>query len=287
MPLRPSYSQGLSRADRGTSDSAGPAVNAGSLRAKLGYRRRRVLASSGGLFVAASLGAGAMIFPERAEQLWQARDWFAPSVVWSLLGYKSAPSAKALEADNRGVEFASAEPRQGTVAPELEAAVMQTMSVSPLTTSSINILREKMKQSALVNEDPADQVFPIAPPSAETAAPAKVAAVAPAMEPSKTETRSDAEPSYVLLPEVTETLGRARALVDRGDIAGARLLLEHAAAKKDPRALLALGETYDPAMLSHWRARGIKGDLTKARELYEKAAETGFAEARARVLAFR
>ena len=50
---------------------------------------------------------------------------------------------------------------------------------------------------------------------------------------------------------------------------------------------MALGETYDPAMLARWGARGIKGDPARARALYEKAAETGSAEARARMLALR
>ncbi|HEX2724964.1 MAG TPA: hypothetical protein VHN20_03990, partial [Beijerinckiaceae bacterium] len=60
--------------------------------------------------------------------------------------------------------------------------------------------------------------------------------------------------------EVAEMIKRARARLDIGDIAGARLLLERAASGNDPNALMALAETYDPAMLSRLGVRGPKGD---------------------------
>ena len=87
--------------------------------------------------------------------------------------------------------------------------------------------------------------------------------------------------------EVAEMIKRARARLDIGDIAGARLLLERAASGNDANALMALAETYDPAMLSRLGVRGPKGDPAKARELYEKAAQSGAPEASQRVLALR
>ena len=51
----------------------------------------------------------------------------------------------------------------------------------------------------------------------------------------------------------------------RGDIAAARALLRRAAEGGDPRALMALGDTYDPTTLSRLGALGLKGDEKQAR----------------------
>ena len=69
-------------------------------------------------------------------------------------------------------------------------------------------------------------------------------------------------------------LARARALIEAGNISGARLTLENAAAGRDSRALRALAETYDPIVLSRQGVRGISSDAAKAEELYRAAGET-------------
>jgi hypothetical protein len=61
----------------------------------------------------------------------------------------------------------------------------------------------------------------------------------------------------------------------QGDIVGSRAYLQRAAEAGDVRALLALGETYDPATLGRIGARGIKGDAAAAREYYAKALAAG------------
>jgi hypothetical protein len=195
--------------------------------------------------------------------------------------------------------------------------MVKAVDVSPATTSSIGPVRERPRElSALAKDEPEPPAAKMIVPAAETvSATLKVTAEAPPPPPRDAAVPSSPEPLAVIKPavltapaadvaamplprvapersapvspEVTEALKRARALVERGDIAGARLLLEHAAASKDPRAIMALSETYDPAMLARWGARGIKGDPARARALYEKAAETGSAEARARMLALR
>jgi hypothetical protein len=70
-----------------------------------------------------------------------------------------------------------------------------------------------------------------------------------------------------------------------GDIAGARLFLERAAENGDARALLVLGETYDPVTLARMGALGVKGEAVKARDYYAKALAAGMGAARERIAA--
>jgi hypothetical protein len=70
-----------------------------------------------------------------------------------------------------------------------------------------------------------------------------------------------------------------------GDIAGARQFLERAAEGGDSRALMVLGESYDPATLVRMGALGIKGDAGKARDYYAKALAAGMGAARERMAA--
>lgn len=70
-----------------------------------------------------------------------------------------------------------------------------------------------------------------------------------------------------------------------GDIAGARLYLERAAEAGDSRALMVLGESYDPTTLVRIGALGIKGDSGKARDYYAKALAAGMGVARERMAA--
>jgi hypothetical protein len=82
-------------------------------------------------------------------------------------------------------------------------------------------------------------------------------------------------------------LARANALLRQADISGARPLLEHAVDRGSARAAFMLAETYDARVLQSWRARGIPGDLTKARELYEKAQAGGIEDAKERIKALK
>jgi TPR repeat protein len=78
-------------------------------------------------------------------------------------------------------------------------------------------------------------------------------------------------------------LDRAEALLREGQIAGARLWLERAAAHGSARASFRLAETYDPQMLLRWGAVGLRSDPGKARDLYAKAYAAGIPEARDRL----
>jgi hypothetical protein len=79
--------------------------------------------------------------------------------------------------------------------------------------------------------------------------------------------------------EVASLMERSNALIQSGNIAGARRVLERAASVRSGEALLRLARTYDPVVLAHWRAVGVKADPEKARDLYRQAAELGASEA--------
>jgi len=71
----------------------------------------------------------------------------------------------------------------------------------------------------------------------------------------------------------------------KGDIATARAFFVSAAEAGDARALVALGDTYDPATLTRLGVVGLKGDGAKARDYYERALAAGASGARERLAA--
>ena len=87
-------------------------------------------------------------------------------------------------------------------------------------------------------------------------------------------------------PTVEESerlLTKAAVLIRRGDVSGARLLLERCLAAGDMRAAFYLAETYDPAVLRAWQAYGVPGDLARARHLYGRALAAGVPMAKERL----
>ena len=71
-----------------------------------------------------------------------------------------------------------------------------------------------------------------------------------------------------------------------GDVAAARAFLERAADAGDARALLVLGDAYDPTTLTRLGAIGVKGDASRARDYYRRASDAGLAAARQRIAAY-
>ncbi len=64
-------------------------------------------------------------------------------------------------------------------------------------------------------------------------------------------------------------------------------MLERAVEAGSVKASCALAETYDPNILARWGTYGTRGDASKARELYAKAASGGIREAKDRINAWR
>ncbi|MBI5263918.1 MAG: sel1 repeat family protein [Bradyrhizobium sp.] len=137
-------------------------------------------------------------------------------------------------------------------------------------------------QSALQSRAPAAAPLPAAPaPAAPAAAavPAPAPVAAPVAAPSPV-----AAPAKTLDPETLSALmNRAKGMLEVGDIAPARLLLERAANSHDPTAAFLLAQTYDPVVLGTRDIRTITPDPAIARDWYQKAARLGSNEARARL----
>lgn len=114
-----------------------------------------------------------------------------------------------------------------------------------------------------------------APPASEPAAPATTAGKPAGTAPSATAPRISPE-------EETRLVERGTALMSDGDIAGARLIFEHAAERGSVRAMAAMAQTYDPEHLSKLQVQGIRPDPDKALSWYERASRGGDQRSRVR-----
>jgi hypothetical protein len=83
--------------------------------------------------------------------------------------------------------------------------------------------------------------------------------------------------------EIVVLLKRGQELMRNGDLAAARLVLQHAAEAKSAEAALMLGGTYDPVILRELKVYGFSADVGMARTWYEKAKELGSPEAARRL----
>jgi hypothetical protein len=82
--------------------------------------------------------------------------------------------------------------------------------------------------------------------------------------------------------ETAKLIRRASELLRWGDIGAARIVLALAHDNGSAHAAFLLAETYDPWVLSIWKAAGIRADPAKARELYARAYAGGMAQAKER-----
>jgi hypothetical protein len=89
-------------------------------------------------------------------------------------------------------------------------------------------------------------------------------------------------------PDAADRLiARANGLLAQGNISAARIVLERAVEMGSARASFSIAETYNQSVLSGWNTYGTRGDASKARDFYEKAAAGGVEEAKDRLDALR
>ena len=83
--------------------------------------------------------------------------------------------------------------------------------------------------------------------------------------------------------EVAVLMKQGEQFVAAGDLVTARIVFQRAAETGDAKAALALGATYDPALLARLGVRSVGGDADKARSWYERAKDFGSSEATRRL----
>lgn len=110
-------------------------------------------------------------------------------------------------------------------------------------------------------------------------------AATPAFVAPPTQSRPAAPPPAPAEPNPANAalMDRAAHLLALGDIASARTLFEYLVNRGDADAAIALGGTYDQAVLGQLFVKGVSSDMSKARFWYEKAKEMGSSNANRRV----
>jgi TPR repeat protein len=156
-------------------------------------------------------------------------------------------------------------PRLEPSALHVKAAVDQPIFVTPLIAAA-------KRTATAITAQPIDRAL--------------IGKLATALRDQPADLREQPEPGAALAMPIDE--GRrlcAEGLVafSRGDIATARAFFVSAAAAGDARALVALGDTFDPATLGRLGVLGLKGDEAKARDYYSRAVAAGAPGARERV----
>lgn len=79
--------------------------------------------------------------------------------------------------------------------------------------------------------------------------------------------------------EISTLMNRGQNLLKDGDFAAARLLFRRAADAGNAQAALALGSTYDPAVIKQLGAVAVRPDIGSALTWYATAADRGSADA--------
>ena len=162
-----------------------------------------------------------------------------------------------------------------TVRPPAEAALPFVPSRETMKAAYQNALQGQPQAVLPQVPDRGVQSAQIHAPQVATASPLSTPAAVP---------QPATEPVHPLAPDqIAALIRRGDDLIGSGDVAAARLVLRRAAEAGDARAMIKLGATYDPALLSRIDNHGVAPDLTSARSWYEKAAQLGAPEARRRL----
>jgi len=140
--------------------------------------------------------------------------------------------------------------------------------------------RSEPEQQAIVTAS----AVPFNLPRTETAPPADAARAVPLPAPGII---GKPQPPVAASSPEERLLARSEELLNKGDVSGARLLLERLAESGNARAAFMLAETFDPRVLSRLGVFGIRGDVAKARELYTRARTLGSAQAGERIDALK
>lgn len=99
--------------------------------------------------------------------------------------------------------------------------------------------------------------------------------VTPVSAPLKENTASPVDPKIISGTEEQSMLRRARELMERGHMSGARLIFEHLAIRQSALGAFALAQTYDEKFLKTFPVQGMQAEPALAAKWYRRAAELG------------
>jgi hypothetical protein len=171
----------------------------------------------------------------------------------------------------------AAQSKPAQPAPASQPAVDVAQAAPPTAPSAPT--REEIAAAFIAARQNQAEVRPPIPPIPVAVAPtARAAAAATTQLPA-----AQLPPRRLAADELETLLKRARALIEIGDIAPARLLLERAADAQEASAALLLAQTYDPTVLGTPDMRSITPDPAAARDWYQKAAQLGSRDAQTRL----
>jgi hypothetical protein len=152
--------------------------------------------------------------------------------------------------------------------------IAHAAALPPLTATPVKVVRI----SAAVAPLPIVPATPLAP----VIVPVRVADATPQTARTPPEAAPAADPPQpaakivTLAPdEIAMLVKRGNDLLMNGDISSARLLLRRAAEAGNAEAALALGSTFDSAVIARLGAVGVEADSAEARKWYEKAVALG------------
>ena len=89
------------------------------------------------------------------------------------------------------------------------------------------------------------------------------------------DTTADLDSNAVSGADEQAMLRRARELMERGHVSGARLIFEHLALQQSALGAFALAQTYDEKFLKTYLVKGMEADPKLAAKWYRRAAELG------------
>jgi len=190
------------------------------------------------------------------------------------------PAAPPPRASAPAPHSAPAPVAQSAPAPAAQPPVAQQPETQPAASFT---LQSSNPSWPAQREAPRETSGVAAAPSNPPQAPARVA-VAPMPAPAATAPAPARRPAVKMdSDEIAILLKQGEQFISTGDVVTARVLFERAAEGGNASGALALGATYDPAVLAKLGVRGIAPDVAKARQWYERARDLGSAEARGRL----
>jgi hypothetical protein len=193
----------------------------------------------------------------------------AAAVAYPFAVHEAPPVTHSVGAPTAGPEIAAASESR---IPEPNAAAVRSAIASPVVHESTDAATEEVRPAG---------ANPGGPDAVETVT-AQGETAGPSTNPRGHAAQRNRD-AALTAPEIAALITRGRAYFEAGDVAAARLVFRRAANAGDAAAAVAMGATYDPAVLASRFVRGMGADVEEARTWYERARELGSPEGPRRI----